>query len=218
MFSHEQARTFYDRFGARQDWQRFYEDRALGDLVAHSDFGHASSVFEFGCGTGRIAENLLSGQLPDTARYLAVDASSTMIALAQGRLARFQGRAEARMVDGGMALAAGANQYDRFLSTYVVDLLEDNDIRALLTEAHRILVPGGLLCLVSLTCGDTLVGRVVETAWRAAHSHNPALVGGCRPVLLQPYLEQSAWRTCHRNRITSFGISSEILVAEKRAS
>jgi hypothetical protein len=53
MLSHEEARAFYDWFGARQDSQRFYEDPALCDLLGHADFGEARSVFEFGCGTGR---------------------------------------------------------------------------------------------------------------------------------------------------------------------
>src|SRR5215470_1867027 len=35
-----EARAFYDSFGAKQDMQAFYEDRALGPLIAHSDFQH----------------------------------------------------------------------------------------------------------------------------------------------------------------------------------
>jgi len=31
--SHQQAKAFYDRFGAKQDSQAFYEDRAVQELV-----------------------------------------------------------------------------------------------------------------------------------------------------------------------------------------
>ena len=55
--SHEEAQRFYDRFGAKQDWQRFYEDRAISELVAHGALADAQSVVEFGCGTGRIARH-----------------------------------------------------------------------------------------------------------------------------------------------------------------
>jgi hypothetical protein len=49
--SHHEAKAFYDRFGARQDGQAFYEDGALQELVRHARFAHAREVVEFGCGT-----------------------------------------------------------------------------------------------------------------------------------------------------------------------
>ena len=54
-----EARTFYDKFGEKQDTQGFYENPALEDLIVHADFQHAQKVFEFGCGTGKFAERLL---------------------------------------------------------------------------------------------------------------------------------------------------------------
>ena len=62
--SHEETRAFYDWFGARKDTQRLYEDPAVADLIVHWEFAQASSVYEFGCGTGRLAERLLAGYLP----------------------------------------------------------------------------------------------------------------------------------------------------------
>ena len=50
-----EARRFYDRFGAKQDKQVWYEAAALDDLVLHSDLANARSIFELGCGTGRLA-------------------------------------------------------------------------------------------------------------------------------------------------------------------
>ena len=81
-----EARAFYDRFGAKQDKQAFYEDRAIAALIAHADFEHAQSIFEFGCGTGRLAARLLPTPLPDNCHYLGVDISTTMVALARERL------------------------------------------------------------------------------------------------------------------------------------
>ncbi|MFQ5351241.1 MAG: class I SAM-dependent methyltransferase, partial [Thermoanaerobaculia bacterium] len=88
-----EARTFYDRFGPRQDRQAFYEDAALEGLLAEGGFEGARSVAEFGCGTGRFAEILLAEKLPAEAVYLGVDLSPRMVELARTRLARFGGRA-----------------------------------------------------------------------------------------------------------------------------
>lgn len=94
VLSHEEAKAFYDWFGIRQDSQRIYEDAALDDLVAHAGFSEAHSVFEFGCGTGRFAERLLSDLLPSECRYQAADASAAMVRLAQARLAPWKDRAQ----------------------------------------------------------------------------------------------------------------------------
>src|SRR5262245_12531739 len=143
-----EARAFYDRFGARQDSQGFYEDAALDVLVQHGDFENAAAVFELGCGTGRFAARLLAAHLPPTARYRGVDLSPTMVTLARERLRPWTGRADVEPSDGSPP--RGDALWDRFVSTYVLDLLSPQDIAGTLAGASRLLRPGGLLCVVSL--------------------------------------------------------------------
>lgn len=91
-FSVAEARAFYDRFGAKQDRQLFYEGPALATLVANARLGEARSVFEYGCGTGRFAQELLEHYLPNECVYVGVDISSTMVRLAAERLVGHAGR------------------------------------------------------------------------------------------------------------------------------
>src|SRR5260221_12244833 len=128
VLTHGQARAFYDWMGAKQDWQAFYEKRATRDLIAHASFETAQAVFEFGCGTGAFAERLLALHLEPSARYVAVDSSTTMIRLAQARLARFGSRVEVQQTGGSFPFDAPSRVYDRFFSTYVADLLSGFDI------------------------------------------------------------------------------------------
>jgi ubiquinone/menaquinone biosynthesis C-methylase UbiE len=215
MLSHEQARAFYDRFGSKQDWQRFYEDPATASLIRHSSLASARSVIEFGCGTGRFAESLLARHLPADARYLGIDVSSTMVALVRKRLSAFEDRVKVLLTSGETKINVASSSVDRFLSTYVLDLLADDDIRSLIDEAHRILVPGGLLGLVSLTHGFTPLSQVVEKVWVTLHEIAPVLVGGCRPISLQKFVKAS-WVLRYTQRITRLGVPSEVLVAENR--
>jgi ubiquinone/menaquinone biosynthesis C-methylase UbiE len=214
MLTHEQARAFYDWFGARQDWQRFYENRAREELLRHSAPAQARSIFEFGCGTGRFAENLLAQHAPAEARYLGLDISPTMVRLARARLARFGARAQVVLTAGDTRLPAATSGFDRFFSTYVLDLLAEEEIRSVLDEAHRVLAPGGLLGLVSLTHGFTVWSRAVERLWVAAWRTRPALVGGCRPLSLETFVSEG-WGIRHRSRVVQWGIPSEILIAER---
>lgn len=218
MLPPSEIKAFYDRFGARQDSQAFYEDCALHELEAHGRFAEARSVFEFGCGTGRWAERLLADELPGDCRYLGVDLSETMIALARERLAAWRGRGELRLGEGSVTVPLADGACDRFLATYVFDLLDENAVRALLAEAHRVLVPGGLLCAAGLAPGQTIPTRAVSRVWQGIHALWPALVGGCRPIALQGYLIPDHWRVTHAALVSRYAITSEALVAVRRAA
>jgi len=214
--SHDAARRFYDRFGAKQDQQGFYEDRATRVLRQHADWPQAQAVFEFGCGTGRFAAELLAEALPPTATYTGCDLSTTMVDLAHQRLASFAARAQVRLSDGAPRIDAADATYDRVVSNYVLDLLSSADIGAVIAEAHRVLRPGGLLCLVGLTPGTTVLSRVVTSVWMGIHRMRPSLVGGCRPLELRDYLDRARWDIVHRSVVVAFGIASEVVVVRRR--
>jgi ubiquinone/menaquinone biosynthesis C-methylase UbiE len=203
----------YDRMGRWLDTQAFYEDAAIADLIAHADFAAARSVFEFGCGTGRMAARLLGGHLPADARYHGVDVSARMVAIARGRLARWGDRATVEHSDGGMTIAEADGAIDRLVSTYVLDLLSADDIGALLVEAGRALAPDGLLCLASLTFGVGPFSRFVTGTWMRLHRWRPNLTGGCRPIRLTDHLDPGAWAIRHQAVIVRFGVPTQIVVA-----
>jgi len=213
--SRDEVRAFYDAFGAKQDRQGLYEDAATSLLVARGDFDRARAVFEFGCGTGRFAEELLARHLSAEALYRGCDLSTTMVGLARARVARFGGRVGVDLSDGSMNLQAVDGAYDRFVCNYVFDLLSPDDIAALLREAWRILAPEGLLCLCSLTHGPRLVSHMISRAWELVHRFRARLVGGCRPIELLDFVSAPAWEVGYRDVVTRLGLSSEVLVAAR---
>jgi ubiquinone/menaquinone biosynthesis C-methylase UbiE len=210
----EEARAFYDRFGAKQDKQTFYEAPALDALLANAQLGEALSLFEFGCGTGRFAVELLSRHLPPAARYVGVDISTTMVRIASERLAPFGPRASA-------VLAASSDpripfpdtSLDRFISTYVLDLMSDSSVRQVLSEVKRTLRPGGLLCLAGVTHGTTALSRVVMSVWSWLFARNASLVGGCRPTSLLEFVTPAEWDIRFHRVVVAWGVASEVLVA-----
>lgn len=212
VLTREETKRFYDSMGKKQDTQ-FYENRALSALISVSDFHSAKSVFEFGCGTGRFAVQLLKRFLDDTCTYRGIDVSDTMIKLCNERLAEWSRRASVELVAGPIAVDSADNSCDRFVTNYVLDLLGGDDTNKVLSEAHRVLNPGGLLCVVSLTRGDTPFCRLVSAAWTKLFQIKPYWVGGCRPVNIGEALDKNSWETVHDEIISAFGISSEVLVA-----
>lgn len=211
--SHAKAKKFYDRFGARQDSSTLYEDLPINLLIENSEFADAESVLEFGCGTGRLAERLLADHISPDAKYAALDISDSMIDLTRSRLDRWKSRSEVRQTSGLMTLDANDSSCDRFVSTYVCDLLSISDIVKLLDEAHRVLRPNGLLCLVSLTAGHGFGAKLATGMWRLAYWISPSVMGGCRPVRLWRYLFADHWEAKFRRVVCPGGLCSEILIA-----
>ena len=213
VLSRSEAQAFYDRFGKKQDWQSFYEDPALDRLIAYADFEHAEQIFELGCGTGRFAAQLFSGHLSPSATYLGVDSSSTMVRLASERLAPAGSRARVAQTDGSPHFPVDDRSVDRVVAAFVFDLLSDADIQEALREAHRVLETGGKLCLVSLCGGATPLSRLVAGLWTILFRVQASLVGGCRPIRLEAYVDRGLWKVQHQCVVVSCGLPLEVIVA-----
>ncbi|HVS15990.1 MAG TPA: class I SAM-dependent methyltransferase [Thermoanaerobaculia bacterium] len=215
-FGPKQARRFYDRFGARQDRQAWYEDAALERLVALSDFGAARRLVELGCGTARLAARLFDRHLAAAASYRGFDLSPTMARLSSQRLRRYGGRVAICLVSGEPPLPVPDASADRFLSTYTLDLLSKRHIDRALEDAWRVLEPDGLLCLAGLAPGAGPLSRLVMGTWSLARRLRPSLVGGCRPIALGARLSADRWELRHQHRVISWGVASDVLIASRR--
>jgi ubiquinone/menaquinone biosynthesis C-methylase UbiE len=215
LLSSAQAERFYDTLGKKLDSQTFYEAPALNDLAAHLDFENCRAVLEFGCGTGRFAEELFETRLPPHAIYVGRDISNVMVRLARERLARFGSRATIEKSEGGARIDSPNGAFDRFVCTFVLDLLTNAEAQAVISEAQRVLAPGGLAGLVSLTNGRTPIARIITTVWNGLRAVSPMLVGGCRPVEILSLVPALDWKIEHQNIVTPFGIPCEIVVTRK---
>ncbi len=217
MLSREEARRFYDRIGRRQDSQGFYEDEPLRVMRAAADFPAAHAVAEFGCGTGRFAQRLLQAELPPEAIYLGLELSPVMAELSRRRLESFADRVAIQLTDGSPSIPVRDGGLDRVVSNYVLDLLTEADIEALLKDSWRALQPDGRLCLTGLTWGERGVSKLVAQAWSKLHSVKSAWVGGCRPVDMREFLDPRRWELLHCETVVASWIPSQALVARPRA-
>jgi len=212
----EQASRVYDRIGRFQDWQAVYEGRAIREVIRLGSFDSATSIFEFGCGTGAFAAKLFRTCLPPVCRYVGIDVSPRMVRLATRRLQAWAERTAIRLSDGSPCAHEPDGAFDRFVSNYVFDLLAPEYAAAIICEAYRVLKSSGKLCLVSLGCGTSGLSRIATVLWERVCRLKPELVGGCRPVDLRSLLMPDLCSIDHHEKLVSFGITSEVIVASRR--
>lgn len=213
MLPPRRIRRIYDRIGSSLDSQAFYEDRALGELVEALEAAQARRVVELGCGTGRLAERLLADVLPEGAEYVGFDLSPKMVEISKRRLSRFGARARVALTDGVSPLPLPVASCDRFVSTYVLDLLEPEHIALVLGDARRLLAHGGRLGVASLTFGRGAGSKALIGVWRGLFRLAPSLVGGCRPIDLRRFVTAPDWTVLHHGFRVAWGVPSEIVVA-----
>lgn len=211
-----EARDFYNKFGKKQDWQSFYEDPAIKQLELYSEFQSAQAIFEFGCGTGRFAEKLFSSVLSASCTYNGIDISESMVNLSSERLKSWSDRSQITQKGIEGLVKEPPQAYDRFVSNYVLDLLSEEDIKTVIGQGHRMLNANGRLCLISLTNGEQGFSRLITYLWKKLFAFSAKCVGGCRPIELNRYLDLKDWEIIHHERVSSFGVISEIIVATKK--
>jgi ubiquinone/menaquinone biosynthesis C-methylase UbiE len=139
-----------------------------------------------------------------------------MVDIATERLESYKERAKIQKSDGSLLFPIPDQSVDHVVSTYVFDLLSDEDIRQAIREAHRVLVPKGRLCIVSLTEGVTLPSRIVSSLWTAIFRLNASWIGGCRPIRLDTFFNEKEWSLEYRNINIQYGVPSEVVIAKRK--
>ncbi len=118
----------------------------------------------------------------------------------------------------GARLDSPNDAFDRFICTFVLDLLPDDEAQAVMKEAHRVMRPGGLAGLVSLTNGKTPIAWTITTIWNGLRAVSPILVGGCRPIEILGLVTAPDWSIEYQSVVTPFGVPCEIVVARKTSA
>ena len=157
-----------DRPQAARDWDGASYDRVAHpmtrwgtDVLARLPLAGDETVLDAGCGSGRVTERLAE-RLP-RGRVIALDGSSSMVAAAQERLARFGSRVTYVVADLGSPLPLEPASVDAVLSTAALHWVPDHD--ALFRHLAAVLRPGGRLVA---QCGGSGNIAAVRAAIAAA--------------------------------------------------
>lgn len=199
---------FYDFLGARYDWLNFFEARAKARGIEQLQLSPGLEVLHAGTGPGRDQVNLEQEVSPG-GRITGFDLSRNMLRAARDRARDPLLQADIRR------LPFASSAFDRLFSAYVLDLIPDQDLPALLRDFYRVLRPGGRVSLVGLTEGIDATSRAVISTWMLAYQLNPLVCGNCKPRRLSEKVRQAGFTRVEREVVVQMGVPSEIVTAGK---
>lgn len=136
--------------------------RPLKEQIAHQYVNAGMRVLEIGCGTGTLTKLLVQRR----AQVTAIDASPTMLAEAQQKLADAN-LAEFHQLDATLiADKFPASSFDLIVSTLVFSEFAPDTLRAVLNNCHQLLTPSGRLLIADEVVPERPLARLLYTLLR----------------------------------------------------
>lgn len=173
-----------------------YERGSLKKALEIANLSENLVILEAGFGTGKTLVELAK-KVGNTGQVYALDISLKMLNRTRRRLHRrgVSDRTHLILGDAGNTPFPN-NAVDLVFSSYMLDLIDTVAIPNVLLEFKRILRPAGHVVLVGLSKGSRWYddARLYEWLYRRV----PSLLGGCRPVLLAPYLQELGFSSVNR--------------------
>jgi ubiquinone/menaquinone biosynthesis C-methylase UbiE/Trk K+ transport system NAD-binding subunit len=202
--------AFYEETGDALERGERYQSRAKGRALAFLEPQPGQRILEVGVGTGGLFARIAT-RLGPSGWLVGVDTAESLLRRTRARLSTDGGRGTLLRGD-ATRLPFGDESFDRVITTYVLDLLEEDAILDALAEMRRVLRPGGVVVCAGLTArGASPSGRVTAHVYRLVRQVLPLSVGGCRPIDLEPFARRAGLRVVRREVIEQKGRASEVV-------
>ena len=100
--------------------------------------------------------------------------------------------------------------FDVVYNSYMMDLIPTGEFPVVLREYHRVLKKDGRLILVNLSKNNQ-----EPILWERLYRVNPYILGGCRPVMMEPFMRETGFREIQREFRPGILLPTEIVTALK---
>jgi len=206
--SKNQVPAVYGRMAWFYDlWAWLAESRARDRCLEMVAIRDGEDVLEVAVGTGLAFERILRANR--TGRSEGIDLTPAMLKRARKRAASTGNENFRLRIGDAYALDFADSSFDVLVNNYLFELLPEDDFPAVLDEFKRVLRPGGRLGLVNMASGTHWYSSI----WERVYGAYPALLGGCRPISLVPFLQRSGFRDIACENISQLTFASEVILA-----
>ncbi len=203
---HAKVVPVYTRIAPFHDLHsQIFESRALRRAFDLGDVVNGSAVLEVGVGTGLLFSQIVAAN-PD-GWTLGIERTPAMLQRAHERMRGVE-RSCFKLVEADLYdITLPNQQFDYIFSTFVLDLLPDEDHSAILNIWFDALKPDGRLILAGMTRG----WRWYHAPWMLLPRLHPSIFGGCRPRNVRNAVVDAGFTLTHHERMSQATFPSEIV-------
>ena len=194
---------FYD------GWSRLTESRAMKKIVEFAGIRNGITILEIAVGTGRLFRTLV--KLNPEGKNIGMDLSDEMLNKARKKLSGLPAGSYVLQEGDVLNLEMENDRVDVLINSFMVDLMPEKDFDRIAATFNRILKPGGITVVSTMSFGT----RPVHKMWFGIARRMPGLMTGCRPVSFRPYLEKAGFRIEEQAQLSQNTFPSEVIKARK---
>ncbi|NTU92654.1 MAG: methyltransferase domain-containing protein [Chlorobiaceae bacterium] len=190
-------------------WGTLTESKARQRAIELAGITDGLDILEVAVGTGLAFREIV--RLNPQGTNVGLDISEGMLSRARKRLQKAGSGNHTLQNGSAFELPAGGQTVDILFNNYMFDLMTPDDIDRAIREFGRVLKPDGRLVLVNMTKGEKHGSCIYERIYRIF----PALMGGCRGVVLSERLRDHGFTVVTREYVQQMGFPSEVILATK---
>jgi len=206
------AKSTYDRLSRCYDLlTRFGEGEFTLAALQKLDVREGERVLEIGFGTGNAILSLAES-VGQAGHVFGIDISQGMYQVAQRKVEEAALAPRVTLIVGDARdLPCEPGEFDALFLSFTLELFDTPEIPKVLRECRRVLVPGGRMCVASLSKDQQLglIGRFYE--W--LHLQLPRLLD-CRPIPVQHVLRNEGFEVIHAEFKSLWGLPVATVLAK----
>lgn len=209
----EEAKASYDRMSRWYDVLAGHSERKAIDIgLDKLDVKEGDTVLEVGFGTGegilKLAESVGS-----SGRVYGIDISQGMLEITQKKIGDVDLSDRVDLMRGdAVKIPYEESSFDAIFMSFTLELFDTPEIPIVLNECKRVLIAGGLICVISLSKGKDDGFMVHLYEW--IHNRLPSLVD-CRPIYVHDELINAGFHIQSKTDMSMWGLPVEVVLARK---
>lgn len=207
--SKKEARNYYNSISGIYDWITASEKDFIRKGVDLLSVSPGERILEIGCGTGW-ALALIGKKLSGSGGLVGLDLSRQMLQKSRKKTSSQKSAAPNLIQADGASLPLKNNLFDGVFISFTLELFSLEEMRVVLDQIKRVLMPGGRLIVIALSKEP---GNLPVKLYELANQLFPVALD-CRPIPLIDLMTENGFSVRETKRLMNWGLPIDIALCE----